>query len=490
MNRNDDVILSINLTQCDMFTPQRTSTCNLTFHESKFLDFDSKISTLISNGVPLPTASFSEELVQFLFGKKTIGISSYQPTLFLQRLLTLSIIDVITNLGSTNQFTVSVVKAMDFSPTQSIFKPEMIINSLVDVIIEVFGDVCLWEESKDPLSIPQFHAFVGLLAAAVARSENSAKCIRFAIDKFCPSSFGDAFLMLFVEKLQLRLDSSNCFRVLSDVFGDFWFIKSFRNRQLLTYFILSKNNVTILPYVAVYCLVAGWALDGHDAKSAAISISQIGGSSLFISKRLAKAVVYPILDAIYSQPFSSDLPYLEMTEEQLKSVNNKLENAMPILKATIFIDRRVQLATLNCICNFIGKHNFEPKGLLLAIFSFLSESCVIHPSVFNCWMQQETDMQPKFDAFSQTGYGIVQRDANDYVDEDSDELEYKFSALLEVNSLLMTLIPGAFPTHTRSEGQKKAAAAKGEKHSNDKEKEKEKEQQPQANEGKAEAPKK
>ena len=237
------------------------------------------------------------------------------------------------------------------------------------------------------------------------------------------------------------------------MFCDIWFIKAFRTRQNLQQFVMKGNNVSFLPYIAIYCLVSGWALDGHDGKSASMSISQISSPSIFVSKRLSRAVFLPILEAIYSQPLNSDIQYLEMTKEQLKSVLTKLENSLPILKVTIAIDRRVQFATLNYICNFISRHNFEPKGLLLAIFSFLYEKLIVHPSVFNSWVMQVPELSKTFVEFQ-----ISRQFDPDNIDYDV--LEGKSAALIEINSLLLTIMPGAFPTHARTDALQKRNISK------------------------------
>lgn len=416
--RDDDRSLSINLTQFDTIDVPKKNACTLAYITSDY-DFDAKFKTLYDAGVPLPRSVYSEEIADFLFGQKMLDISSYQPTLFIQRVLALSITDII-NDKTPNPFTASVVNAIDFT-SSSIFKPIIVTNALINVIIDVFGETCLWDDSNDPANLPQFNKFVGLLAAIVSRSKNTTSCIKDALDQFCPSLFVESFIIIFVAKLQTRLTESDTFQVLSEMFGDQWIIRAFRNRVLLNSFIYSLNTISVLPYIGIYCLTAGFALDGHDAIPASNSICQIGAPSLFASSRVAPMVLDPILDAIYMQPLTSDLPFLEMTEEQLKSVTAKLNAALPILKITITRSKTVQAAALDFVVDTVAKHSFEPKGLLLTIFNFLFEKDVVHPVVFNDWMQMTTNS------------------------------DGKHAALLEVNSMLMTLIPGGYPPTNKAE---------------------------------------
>ncbi|EAY11708.1 hypothetical protein TVAG_488100 [Trichomonas vaginalis G3] len=425
LSRDDDKSLSINLTQFDTIDVPKKNSCTLAYITSDY-DFDAKFKALYDAGVPIPKSVYNEEIADYLFGQKLLDVSSYQPTLFLQRVLALSIIDII-NDKPPNAFTISVVNSIDFSPT-SVFKPVVITNALINVIIDVFGEICLWDESNDPKTMPQFNKFVGLLAATVARSKRTNSCIRDALDQFCPSYFAESFITLFVAKIQTRLTETDTFRVLSEIFGDFWIIRAFRTRNLLNNFIYSLNTISVLPYVGIYCITAGFALDGQNSAPASISILQIGSTSLFTSSRVAPMVIDPILEAIYSQPLSSDLPFLEMTEQQLISVNIKLNAALPIFQATITKSRTVQNAVLDYIVEIISRHSFEPKGLLLTIFSFLFEKDIIQPSVFNNWMQI---------SFNSDG---------------------KHAALLEINSMLMTLIPGSFPPTNKVDLLPKRAA--------------------------------
>ena len=393
---------------------------------SKNLDIDKRFIELYEEGLPIPQNMQPEQILQYFLQEKIVDVTNYLPTIFLQRILTLSIIDIIKDKGA-NQFTVSVVNCVDFSNSRTLFRQDVVVNSIIDVIINVFGEACLWEDSSDPEEFPEFDIFIGLLSSMIIKSKNNMKFLRKIICPFCPSAFAESFIKALINKLQTRLIEIDVFGIISQIFGEKWIINCFRTRESLTKFVLSGNIINILPYVGVYCLTCQWCYaDSFEsmkmiAKNVACSISQIGSFSLFASKRIARSVLYPLLDSIYEYDLDFDLPYLEMSEEQKVGILIKLETSIPILKETIMKQRLVQLHSLDYIVKYLSKRRFEPKGMALILFSFLSDNNIIHPTVFNSWMTI------------------------------SPESQGKYSALLEVNSLLMTLIPGSFPTTSKND---------------------------------------
>ena len=393
---------------------------------SKNLDIDKRFIELYEEDQPLPQNMQPEQVLQFLLQEKVVDISYYLPTIFLQRILSLSIIDIIKDKG-VNQFTVSVVNSVDFSNSRTLFRQDVVVNSIIDVIINVFGEACLWEDSASPEEFPEFDLFIGLLSSLIIKSKNNMKFLRKIVYPFCPSAFTESFIKALINKLQTRLTESDVFGIMSQIFNDKWIINCFRTTELLTKFVLSSNIINILPYVGIFCLTSQWCFSNSLekmkilGKNIACSISQIGSFSLFASKRVARNVLYPLLDSIYENDLNFDLPYLEMTEEQKKKILAKLDTSIPILQETIMKQRLVQLHSLDYIVKYLSKRRFEPKGMALILFSFLSEKNIIHPTVFNSWMTI------------------------------SPESQGKYSALLEVNTFLMTLIPGSFPTTSKNE---------------------------------------
>ena len=425
LRKTNDKTATFHLPKNDSFLQCENKNYYMSF-VSKDTDIDKRFIELYKDAEPIPSSQKPDQILQFLMKENVSEITFYQPTIFLQRILTLSIIDIIKDKG-VNQFTVSIVNSLEITNSNTLFSPDVIVGAFIDVIINVFGEACLWEDSSNPEEFPEFDVFIGLLVSLIIKATGSRKFLRKIIVPFCPSSFSESFIKALIAKLLTRLVDTDVFQIISEIFCDKWIINCFRTRELLSKFVLSGNNITILPYVGIFSLVSQWCFIPtitkmkNVAQTISCSLSQIGSLSLFVSKRTARNVIYPLLDSFYENELSFDIPLLEMTQEQKNRIKAKLETSLPILQETILKHRLVQLHTLDYIVKYMTKRRFEPKGLVLILFSFLYEKNIVHATVFNSWMTI------------------------------SPEAQGKYSALLEVNSFLMTLIPGTFPSNAKAE---------------------------------------
>ena len=217
--------------------------------------------------------------------------------------------------------------------------------------------------------------------------------------------------------LKTRMNPQTAYSILNSEFPTSFVVKYFRYREHLNTFIFENNYVNEYPYVALRLLVQKWTIEQRSAKTVALMISQLGCESLFTSKLVVKSIIDPVLDMIYDDILDSDLPYLEMTESQMLALTDKLESGVPIFKAVFKKDVPVQVEALNRITDSVAKRNFEPKGLLLVLFTFLYQNGIITSMAYNKWLSMRNEDQ----SFGKQG------------------------ASLEINTGLMNIIPPPVP---------------------------------------------
>lgn len=420
---------AFNLTQSEVFNAARDTTCLISYN-SPAINLDEKFQQLLEEAESAGLSS-NTDLSQLIFGQKIVDLESYSSTIQIQRFLTLAILEVV-NHNSHNKFANALVGALTFTQN-SFFRNEIVTNSLVDVIDTVFSEQCLWETKTPAEQIPQFDKLVRIIAVGMSKSEAPSTSVINALKEFAPSHLVDSLIKGIIKILITRLNESDIFKVISSVFPDKEIINCFTSRQNLQNFIFDSSNSTFFPYITVYCLVCNAIYDGDSEASIATSVSQIGSQSLFTSNRIVYVVLKPILDYIFDTILLNDVPYLEITKTQLAELQKFLERMLPILKETIGKYRVVQLSALNKIVKYLVQRRFEPKGVCFVLFHFLYDKEVVHASVFNSWMS------------------LINNSPG------------KHSALLEVNTLLMTLIPGPFPapsnhTNSRNSEQRRGPA--------------------------------
>jgi hypothetical protein len=115
-----------------------------------------------------------------------------------------------------------------------------------------------------------------------------------------------------------------------------------------------------------------------------------------------------------------------MSAVELKEVVNVLMSMISILKESVGSSRPVQTHVLTRLQKLLAKRGFEPKGLCFTWYGFLYDRGIVRDAAFNSYLQMNS----------------------------KNPSPGKNSVILEINTFLLTLIPGPFPDIARDPLQK------------------------------------
>ena len=139
LRKTNDKTATFHLPKNDSFLQCENKNYYMSF-VSKDTDIDKRFIELYKDAEPIPSSQKPDQILQFLMKENVSEITFYQPTIFLQRILTLSIIDIIKDKG-VNQFTVSIVNSLEITNSNTLFSPDVIVGAFIDVIIKNPNDI-------------------------------------------------------------------------------------------------------------------------------------------------------------------------------------------------------------------------------------------------------------------------------------------------------------------------------------------------------------
>ena len=378
------------------------------------VDIDGKYDSILSNAVEFPP-----NLTREAFYSLASGASDFDPYLFemyAQRFMYRAILDVFANKRSPIYRGI-----LSYFKKGSILGDSLMTNVLIDVISELFGEFCLWDVMNTPSKHECYPILISFLSAMIANETINGKVIRDALMPFRPSSITHSIPISVALKLKEMAPPHDVFRFVTAVFPDKFMLASFNDIGVMFQAILNNDLVDVFPFLTIYGYV--WEVVNKKTKPeyAAEVIPHIGMESLLCSKSIIRAVIDPVFNAIYDQVIADNLPFLEMTTDQLDAVVKLLTLAVPIWKVTISKYRGIQPGVLKRLQKLLMKRTFEPKGLCFAWFGFLYDRKILQDMAYNSYLQMNS-------CHPEPG---------------------KNSVILEINSFLLTLIPGPFPELSR-----------------------------------------
>lgn len=374
-------------------------------------DIDQRYDEMVQKRQRVPGSLTDHAFYALVSGEK--DYNQYYFAQFYQHFLARAITDIVQLKFS--DLAKSMADYLD--EKNNICDNDMIVNALIEAISILFGDSCLWELDNSPTSLKIWPKFVGFLGGMIINRRICFETIQRAFTPFQPSKFVELFIVSLINILRQRVRECEAFQIVSGLFSDRWIYQSFPNYKEIYNIIVTNDLFSILPFVTVRCIVHQCVKLQIEAIDACNTILQIGNTSLISSKRFTKAVIDPIFEHIYKRVLNDDLPYLEMSQDQLDNILKVLQRLTPLLQ-NLFSKRKVsQIHCLERLEKLLVRRCFEPKGMCFVLFSFLYEKEIVH-----------------FDAF------------NSYVQNNTKDMGGKNSVLLEINTYLMTLIPGPFPT--------------------------------------------
>lgn len=381
-------------------------------------DIDKRYDELVDAKQRIPSNLTDKEFYAFVSEQKTYN--HYYFAQFYQHFMARAISDIVQS--NFSDLAKSMVSYLD--EKQQICEDDLVVNALIETTSVLFGDSCLWELNNSPTTLKFWPKFVGFFGGLIVGRKIKFEIIQKAFTPFQSTELVELFIVSLINILKQRVSDSEAFQIVSSLFTDEWIYQSFRNYKDIYDMLITNDFFSILPFVSIRCISHRCVKAQIDPNDACESILQIGNISLLSSKRFTKAIIDPIFEYLYKRILNDDLPYLEMSQEQLDNILKVLQRLTPFLK-NLFCKKKIsQVYCIERLEKLLVRRCFEPKGLCFILFSFLYEKEIIH-----------------FDAF------------NDYVQNISNESGGKNSVMLEINSFLMTLIPGPFPTVPQETGQ-------------------------------------
>ena len=401
------------LSKTQAFPSDLAGEFSLSFSRSE-LDIDARYDSLLESGLELSFDVTREKFYSAASG--TPDFDTYLFSMYAHRFAYRAIMDVMNK-----KFSVLCTEVIGLLRKVAIFSDELLTNVLVDVISELFGEYCLWDVNHPLTKHECYGTFVSFLAAVIVNSSMSVCVIRNALAQFQPSLLSQAVPMSVVLKLKDRVPVHDVYRLVADVFPDSFMLNSFQDVGDMFQTIMNNDLVGVFPFLMIYGYVRDVMKKKIEPEQVADVILHIGMDSLICSKSIIRAVIDPVFEAIYEQVLCDPLPYLEMTQAQLDQVVELLTLAIPIWKVTISKYRGIQPNVLSRLQKLLMKRTFEPKGLCFVWFGFLYDRKILQDSAYTMYLKKN-ERCPK--------------PGNN-------------SVLLEINSFLLTLIPGPLPDMNR-----------------------------------------
>lgn len=398
---------SIHLAKVSEFPEETFGEYSLSFSKSE-LDVDKRYDELRDSNFAIPPSLTAEDFYKTLSG--TNDFDNYLFALYAQRFLYRAIIDVIE--GRSSRLMKSVFEYIGVTST---INEGLLANALIDVISDLFGESALWDHATMIANKNIYRGFMAMLASLIFHHKISGALIRAVLEPFQPSSITKTISIGIVLKLRSRFTDLDLSKFITSIIPDTFLLNCFGNVEELSEVLLNCDLVPIFPFVSIYCRIHSVMKHQLAPSHAAGIVSSIGSESTICCKRIARAVIDPVFEAIYDQVFADGVPYLEMTQTQLDQVLELLKRAEPVWRVTLSKNRGVQATALKRLQKLLARRGFEPKGLCFAIFGFMYDRNIILGSSYH-----------------------------EYVRANENEPGCS-SVILEINSLLLSRIPQSVP---------------------------------------------
>ena len=382
---------------------------DLTFSRSE-LDIDGRYATLRDSNFAVPGGLIASEFYSAVSGASEFD--SYKFEMFAQRFLYLAVLDVMEKRVSPLSKSI-----FGYIGVTSTIDNGLVVNALTDVISDAFGESALWDGVKAKDDKEGYRSLLSLLASLIFHKKLSREVVMAVLAPFQPSSITKTVPIGVALKLRQRIPDQELHSLMMEMFPDKFLIDCFGDIDELRDVLLNCDLVSIFPFLAIHCYMHSVMEKNLDPDQAVEVISNVGSASVMCSKRIARAVIDPVFDAIYKQVLNDPLPYLDMTSEQLDRIIAILTLALPVWRSTISKHRGVQPLALQRIQKLLARRMFEPKGLCFTIYGFIYDRNVVIDSAFHTFVKA---------SMNNPSSGCN-------------------SVLIEINTFLLSLIPTSIP---------------------------------------------
>jgi hypothetical protein len=343
----------------------------------------------------------------------------YLLPLFLHRFLHRALLDLVR--AAPSPLARSLLAYFADDALQDFRKRDIVKAVLMGVFSVVIGDAVLWGKPCSPSVLPEWPTLIRILVGMIVRVRINGRYLRKAVSAFRPSAISEELPIAIVSELRRTTSDAELFCIVSDLFPDSFMWHCFADDRKLSHILNELELVSMFPFLAVRCCMRDVLAKRIDVRSAIAIITQLGIAQLAFSRRIANAILEPLFDDIYNGVLNNPLPFLEMSDGELRRIVDEILTPMiPIMRATIVNSRDVQLCTLIALQKLLAKRGFEPKGLCFVWYAFLYDRRIVHDTVFAKFCNGSRIASPG-----------------------------QSSVILEINSFLLSLIPGPLPDLNR-----------------------------------------
>jgi hypothetical protein len=414
------------LTEAGAFPPSFSGNFRITY-SNPTVSIDERYDFLRDSNFAIEPVDQIEQFYAIASGQS--AFDAYLSPLFMHRFLYRACLDIVR--GRRSPLAKSLVCFLGDAAAVTVCRRDIATHVLVDVLATLFGGTSLWGSPQPPSTVDCWPQLISFLAGLIANRSICYANIRKALCPFCPSLISKAIPIEVALCLRRRMTDADIFRTVSDIFPDSFLFRCFLNHTELFKRLVEADLGAVFPYVLIRCYLLQTLENKIDPESASAIMSQLGLGSLASSSRIVPAVIDPIFGYIYDRVLDDRLPYLEMSAVELKEVVNVLTSMITIMKDSVGSSRPVQVYVLTRLQKLLAKRGFEPKGLCFTRYGFLYDRGIVHDAAFNSYLQMNSKTPSPG----------------------------KNSVILEINTFLLTLIPGPFPDMGRDTMQKGKKAA-------------------------------
>ena len=341
-------------------------------------------------------------------------LSQYHSTIFKHQILVLAVTDIINkNPTPMAEGIFSWITAIE---------PQIVISAMIEVASTQFSDRYFWTDLSAENAVQatlgiedqSLVLFSTVLAQIILYHSQYRGIVVPIINPFRPSKLSTLMIRSFISVVCSKCTVEDSSLILSGIFRDTWLFESFVDTESFRRFIEADPVSTIFPFLyvrgIVYCIL-GSRIDPEDGIAI---IQQIAEPDLVLSAKLAKAIVKPLLGAVFNAILSREHAKQHDSTLSTYTVNKYFEHVLKVMDKFIKPYPHAQYATILTLQKEFTKRHFFPAGLFSQFFSTFYRTKKISIPVINAWIKNSSTRSPG-----------------------------KESALLEITTFIITEIPNS-----------------------------------------------
>ena len=374
--------------------------------ELKTQDFYDK-----NNSIPQQNQKLSHKAI---LKDKISKLAPYHSLIFKHQFFTIVVKDIINN--NCTPVTETLTQWVTLIDTQ------IVISSMIEIASTEFSDYFFWTDlSTENGSQPQLNEndqkltlFSTIMAQLALYQAQYRKIVVPIIDPFRPSKLSALLLKSFINVVLSRCPLEDASLILSNIFSDSWLLESFVDYNSFGKFISVDPLPTIFPFLYIRSIVLDILSSVLTVDEGNAIIQRLAVPDLVLSAKLAKSIVKPLMSSIFIEIIRRE----NIKDDSIQDaffLHERLDDvASKIMEKFIKPYQHAQYATILTLQKLFAKRNFNPPGLFHVVFGYFYQKKILSVPVINAWINNTTHRIPG-----------------------------KESALLELNTFILTEIPNS-----------------------------------------------